>query len=72
MLKLNKYMNTKNIKEFGEVWKVLNEKYDGYIEEIINTPEAVSISPKRLEELKNLQKELFEMEVKLLDSRRGK
>lgn len=60
-------MKNKITKELGEKWKFLNEKYDGYIQEIFDTPEAVIITPERLKELKNLQKELFEMEEKLFE-----
>ena len=68
LLKLNKFMDTNKMKELGEKWKVLNKKYDGYIQEIIDAPESVVLTPERLEVLKSLQIELFELEEKLLDS----
>lgn len=64
-------MNTKTTKELGEVWKVLNEKYDAFLLEIIDSPEPVTLTPERVEELKSLQKELFELEGELLNSCKG-
>ena len=58
-------MNTEKLKRLGSEWKSLNDKYDGLIIELIDSSEPVPLTPKKLKELKNMQKKLFDIEGKL-------
>jgi hypothetical protein len=56
-------MNMEKIKELGLAWKTLDEKYDNAFAELIDA--AQPISPEKLEEMKKIQDELFDLEVEL-------
>ncbi len=58
------YMNKDKIKELGDAWKALDDKYDNSILEIIDSSEP-TLSEEKLEELKKMQDELFDLEVEL-------
>lgn len=64
-------MNTDKIKELGATWKALDDKYDGSIIELIDTTEPAPLSPEKLEELKKMQDELFDLEVELFKVLQG-
>ncbi len=57
-------MNKDKIKELGDAWKALDDKYDNSILEIIDSSEP-TLSEEKLEELKKMQDELFDLEVEL-------
>ena len=57
-------MNKEKIKELGDDWKALDEKYDNAFAELIDA-ERATISPEMLEEMKKMQDELFDLEVEL-------
>jgi hypothetical protein len=54
-------------KQLGNKWKVLNEKYDSYILELVDAVESVVLTSEKFAEMKHLQKELFELETELLN-----
>jgi hypothetical protein len=56
-------MNNDKIKELGKVWKTLDEKYDNAFAELIDAEQT--ISSEKLDEMKKLQDELFDLEVEL-------
>ncbi len=60
-------MNKDKIKELGDAWKALDDKYDNSILEIIDSSEP-TLSEEKLEELKKMQDELFDLEVELFEA----
>ncbi len=55
------------IKELGEAWKILDDKYDNSILELINASEP-NLSEEKMEELKKMQDELFSLENDLFEA----
>jgi hypothetical protein len=58
-------INQEKLKELGLKWKFLNEKYDNAIVELIDLTQPTQISPEKLEEMRNMQDEIFDLEVDL-------
>ncbi len=59
-------MDENKRKKIGDAWKALDEKYDTTILELIEAPQA-TLSREKLEELKKMQDELFDLETKLFE-----
>ena len=58
-------MNKEKLKELGDAWKVLDEKYDNTILDMINDQEPTPLTPDTMERLKKMQEELFNLEAEL-------
>jgi hypothetical protein len=56
-------MDKNKLKELGAAWKTLNTTYDDQILELIDDP--TPLTPERIEALKQMQEELFNLEVEL-------
>jgi hypothetical protein len=65
-------MNTDKIKELGKAWTALDDQYDNYVQGLIDAPELTPLTSEKLEMLKEKQKELFDLEVRLFDVLQGK
>lgn len=60
----SRVMNTEKIKELGQEWKALDEKYDNAFAELIDAGQS-TISLEKLEEMKKMQNKLFDLETEL-------
>jgi hypothetical protein len=58
-------MDKEKLEKLGADWKVLDNKYDGYIQELIDSLEPALLTSDKLETLKKLQEELFSLETEL-------
>ncbi len=63
-------MKKEKLKELGDAWKALDEKYDNSILKLIESPESI-LSQEKLDELKKMQDTLFRLEVELFKVLRG-
>lgn len=59
-------MNDFNFEEAGKRWEDLNEEYDSLIQDFINNPKQ-EFSPEKIVNMKQMQKELFELEEKIFE-----
>lgn len=58
-------MDNNKLKELGTAWKTLNTTYDNQILELIDNSTPTPLAPEKIEVLKQMQEELFNLEVEL-------
>ena len=58
-------MKKEKLQKIGEEWKVLDETYDSIVQGLIDGLESSPVSTNRLAELREMQRKLFNLEVKL-------
>jgi hypothetical protein len=65
-------INIEKLRGLGSKWKVLNDQYDNMIIELIDASQPVLISVEKLEEMRKIQDEIFDLEIELYDILQGK
>lgn len=60
-------MNKNKITELGLEWKKLDDKYDSCVQDLIDALDTTERTNEKLEELKKMQQELYDLETQLFE-----